>query len=90
MKKMGNQLQTICDAKNAGRPLFAILIDPGKLPISAIRELVKLAEDCIVDFIFVGGSSCSLPVFSEMISFLKEAQTGIGLQYVWFFLKKLT
>ena len=74
MKKIGNQLQTIWDAKNAGRPLFAILIDPGKLPISAIQELVKLAEDCIVDFIFVGGSSCSLPVFNEMISFLKEAQ----------------
>ena len=75
MKKMGNQLQTIWDAKNAGRPLFAILIDPGKLPISAIRELIKLAENCIVDYIFVGGSSCNVKVFNETISFLKEAQS---------------
>ena len=74
MKKMGNQLQTIWDAKNLGRPLFAILIDPGKLPISAIRDLIKLAEDCIVDFIFVGGSSCPLPVFNEIISFIEEVQ----------------
>jgi phosphoglycerol geranylgeranyltransferase len=74
MKKIGNQLQTIWDAKNACRPLFAILIDPGKLPITAIRDLIILADDCIVDFIFVGGSSCSLPVFNETISFLKEAQ----------------
>ncbi len=74
MKKIGNQLQTIWDAKSAHRPLFAILIDPGKLSITAIRDLIILAEDCIVDFIFVGGSSCSLPVFNEMISFLKEEQ----------------
>jgi phosphoglycerol geranylgeranyltransferase len=74
MKKKGNQLQTIWDAKIAGRPLFAILIDPGKLPLSAIRELINLAQDCIVDFIFVGGSSCSFPVFNETISFLKEVQ----------------
>jgi len=74
MKKIGNQLQTIWDAKVAGRPLFSILIDPGKLPLIAIRELIQLAEDCIVDFIFVGGSSCSLPVFNETITFLKEAQ----------------
>jgi phosphoglycerol geranylgeranyltransferase len=74
MKKTGNQLQTIWAAKIGGRPLFAILIDPGKLPLSAIRELIKLAQDCIVDFIFVGGSSCSFPVFNETISFLKEVQ----------------
>jgi phosphoglycerol geranylgeranyltransferase len=75
MKKKGNQLQTIWDAKIAGRPLFAILIDPGKLPHSAIRELIKLAQDCIVDFIFVGGSSCNVKVFNETISFLKEVQS---------------
>jgi phosphoglycerol geranylgeranyltransferase len=74
MKKIGNQLQTIWDAKNVGRPLFAILIDPGKLPITAIRDLIIIADDCIVDFIFVGGSSCSLPVFNETITFLKEVQ----------------
>ena len=44
MKKIGNQLQSIWDAKKVGRPLFAILIDPGKLPLSAIRELINLAE----------------------------------------------
>ncbi len=74
MKKIGNQLQTIWDAKIAGRPLFSILIDPGKLPITAIRDLIILAEDCIVDFIFVGGSSCNVKVFNETITFLKEAQ----------------
>jgi putative glycerol-1-phosphate prenyltransferase len=74
MKKMGNQLQTIWDAKNASRPLFAILIDPGKLPLTAIRDLINLAKNCIVDYIFVGGSSCNVKVFNETISFLKEAQ----------------
>jgi putative glycerol-1-phosphate prenyltransferase len=74
MKKMGNQLQMIWDAKIAGRPLFAILIDPGKLPFDDIQELIILANDCLVDFIFVGGSSCSFPVFNETISFLEKAQ----------------
>lgn len=74
MKKIGKTLQTIWDSKNVGRPMFAILIDPGKLPSSAIRELIMLAEDCIVDFIFVGGSSCSIKVFNETIDFLKYEQ----------------
>jgi phosphoglycerol geranylgeranyltransferase len=75
MKKIGNQLQTIWEAKNSGRPLFAILIDPGKLPFETIQELIILANDCLVDFIFVGGSSCNVKVFNETISFLKEVQS---------------
>jgi putative glycerol-1-phosphate prenyltransferase len=75
MKKMGNQLQTIWEAKKSRRPLFAILIDPGKLPIDAIQELIILAKDCLVDFIFVGGSSCNVNVFNETISFLKVEQS---------------
>jgi phosphoglycerol geranylgeranyltransferase len=74
MKKKGNRLQMIWDAKIAGRPLFAILIDPGKLPFDAIQELIILSNDCLVDFIFVGGSSCNVNVFNETISFLKNSQ----------------
>ena len=75
MEKIGNQLQTIWDAKNAGRPLFAILIDPGKLPFEAIQDLINISNDCLVDFIFVGGSSCNVEVFNETISLLKHSQS---------------
>ncbi len=75
MKKIGNQFQTIWDAKKAGRPLFAILIDPGKLPFEAIQDLINISNDCVVDFIFVGGSSCIVEVFNETITFLKNAQS---------------
>ena len=75
MKKIGKTLQTIWEAKNQGRPLFAILIDPGKLPFEAIQDLINIANECIVDFIFVGGSSCHVKVFNETIDFLKHRQS---------------
>ena len=74
MKKIGRTIQAIWEAKNSGRPLFAILIDPGKLPLEAIQDLINIANDCVVDFIFVGGSSCPVKVFNETITFLKNTQ----------------
>jgi phosphoglycerol geranylgeranyltransferase len=42
--------------RKAGKKQFAVLVDPNKTDDAKISELSKMAADCEVDFIFVGGS----------------------------------
>ncbi len=68
----------IQDRKSAGKKSFAVLIDPDKVNVATIEQLVSLALDAAIDYFFVGGSlvisnnldecirqikvSCSIPV----------------------------
>ncbi|HKR04387.1 MAG TPA: geranylgeranylglyceryl/heptaprenylglyceryl phosphate synthase [Bacteroidia bacterium] len=42
--------------RKAGKKQFAILVDPDKTDDAKVSELSKMAADCGVDYIFVGGS----------------------------------
>lgn len=48
--------QSFVKRKNNGRKSFALLIDPDKVDFAKTEELVQLAADAKVDYIFVGGS----------------------------------
>ncbi len=51
--KLYNQL---VENKKTGKKSFSVLIDPDKVDISAIEQLVGLSIDAKVDYFFVGGS----------------------------------
>jgi putative glycerol-1-phosphate prenyltransferase len=46
----------IQDRKSAGKKSFAVLIDPDKVNVATIEQLVSLALDAAIDYFFVGGS----------------------------------
>lgn len=48
--------QSFVKRKTNGRKSFALLIDPDKVDVPQTEELVQLAADAKVDYIFVGGS----------------------------------
>jgi len=46
----------IQERKSAGKKSFAVLIDPDKVNVATIEQLVSLALDASIDYFFVGGS----------------------------------
>lgn len=48
--------QELLAAKQQNAKKFAVLIDPDKLPINRVEELVHLAVKAKVDYFFIGGS----------------------------------
>jgi putative glycerol-1-phosphate prenyltransferase len=68
----------IQERKRSGKKSFAVLVDPDKVNVATIEQLVPLAVDAQIDYFFVGGSlvisnnldecirqikvSCSIPV----------------------------
>lgn len=69
---------SLVEKKKTGKKSFAVLVDPDKVTVSSLNDLVKLAVQAKVDYFFVGGSlvisdhldeciqqikaSCSIPV----------------------------
>ena len=48
--------QSLLDKKQNGKKSFAVLIDPDKVSVSSLNELIALSVDVKVDYFFVGGS----------------------------------
>lgn len=48
--------QNIVGAKEQGQKQFAVLVDPDKVGSEALERTVALAEEALVDYLFVGGS----------------------------------
>ena len=69
-----NQLTSIRAAREKGRPMLAVLIDPGKTDRAGIDTLLQKASACAVDFFFVGGSTSRPEEFSETVHLLKAVQ----------------
>ncbi len=74
MIQSGTQLQSIHQIRSTGRPMLAVLIDPGKMQGSALDELLRIAARCAVDFFFVGGSTSRPDAFAQTVSQLKKSQ----------------
>ncbi len=65
-------LNQIIEAKKDGLKLLAILLDPDKINVEDIKDIVKKIENFSADFIFVGGSSVKEGVTQKIVKALKK------------------
>jgi putative glycerol-1-phosphate prenyltransferase len=69
MKSIAN---TLFDNKRNGKKSLALLIDPDKHSPGSLEEIVCLAAEVKVDFIFFGGSFVQSEMANEFVSNIKE------------------
>jgi phosphoglycerol geranylgeranyltransferase len=67
-------ISSIRAAREKGRPMLAVLIDPGKTDRAGMEALLQKASSCAVDFFFVGGSTSRPAEFAETVHLLKALQ----------------
>jgi phosphoglycerol geranylgeranyltransferase len=67
-----NVYKQIETKRKSGKKQFAILIDPDKTDDVKVTELAKLASECEVDYIFVGGSLLTNGNLNNCIEKLKS------------------
>lgn len=72
---MGKVYENILKNKEAGKKLFAILIDPDKINISQAAELARFATESGADLLFVGGSLLTNGNLHVCIDALKKNST---------------
>lgn len=64
--------QSLLDKKRNGKKSFAVLIDPDKVTPSSLNDLVTLAVEVKVDYLFVGGSLVISDHLDECILQIKK------------------
>ena len=67
--------QSLLDKKQNGKKSFAVLIDPDKVSVPSLNELIALALDVNVDYFFLGGSLVVSDHLDECIRQIKSACT---------------
>ena len=67
--------QSLLDKKQNGKKSFAVLIDPDKVSVSSLNELIALSVDVKVDYFFVGGSLVVTDHLDECIRQIKSSCT---------------
>ena len=65
--------QSLLEKKQNGKKSFAVLIDPDKVSVSSLNELIALAVDANVDYFFVGGSLVVTDHLDECIRQIKSS-----------------
>lgn len=73
--------QQFKDQKKAGKKSFAVLIDPDKVAIASIAQLVKLGVEAGVDYFFVGGS---LVVSSHLDECIQQIKSSCSIPVILF------
>ncbi len=68
--KLYNQFK---ERKGLGRKSFAVLIDPDKIDTPGMDQLITLATDARVDYLFVGGSLVIANTLDECIQQIKAS-----------------
>jgi phosphoglycerol geranylgeranyltransferase len=66
---------TILEQKQQGRKSFAVLVDPDKVILPALDDLIGLAIEAKVDYFFVGGSLVISDNLDSCIQHIKERCT---------------
>ncbi len=66
-----NILDRIREKRSQGKKMFAVLVDPDKTGDRDLEALCKVANECGVDFFFVGGSLLTRDRLSQCIATLK-------------------
>lgn len=69
------------ERKKLGKKSFAVLIDPDKVDIAGIDQLVSLAIDASVDYLFVGGS---LVISNHLDDCIKQIKANCDIPVVLF------
>jgi putative glycerol-1-phosphate prenyltransferase len=62
----------LTDHKRTGKKSFAVLIDPDKVNADQTAELCALANDAMVDYLFVGGSLVVTNHLDEVVQNIKK------------------
>lgn len=65
--------QQLTERRKLGRKSFAVLIDPDKVDIARLTQLVNLSVEAGVDYFFVGGSLVIDNNLDECIQYLKAS-----------------
>ena len=79
---MKNQLyQQFREKKKLGRKSFAVLIDPDKVDVAKTNQLISLAIDAQVDYLFVGGS---LVISNHLDDCIKQIKSVCDIPVVLF------
>ena len=69
---MNHQLYSnLQESKKKGEKKFAVLIDPDKLRLNSIDDIVKIAKEAKVDYFYIGGSLIVNNMLDEVISEIK-------------------
>lgn len=71
----------IQERKLAGKKSFAVLIDPDKVNVAKTEQLISLAVDASVDYIFVGGS---LVISSNLDECIKQIKVSCSIPVIIF------
>ncbi|MBV4357214.1 geranylgeranylglyceryl/heptaprenylglyceryl phosphate synthase [Pinibacter aurantiacus] len=64
--------QSLVEKKKQGKKSFAVLIDPDKVDIALLDQLIALSIEAKVDYLFVGGSLVVSNHLDECIQHIKE------------------
>lgn len=64
--------QSLVQKKQQGKKSFAVLIDPDKVDIALLDQLIALSIEAKVDYLFVGGSLVVSNHLDECIQHIKE------------------
>ena len=66
-------LEILNERKSSGQKSLALLIDPDKVQdLKALTNLLHMAEECYVDFVFVGGSLITNNSLTEVVKTAKS------------------
>jgi len=65
-------LASLQDAKNTGKKKFAVLIDPDKMSMGNMDEIIELAIEAKVDYFFIGGSLIVNNMLDKCLTDIKE------------------
>lgn len=71
-QKIPNIYEQIIKAKKSGQKLLAILLDPDKIALENLENLVQKINQSPATHIFVGGSIVKATILEELISELKQ------------------
>lgn len=67
--------QELVESKKAGIKKFAVLIDPDKLRLEGLDEIIEISTSAGVDYFFIGGSLIVNNMLDEVILKIKEKST---------------
>jgi phosphoglycerol geranylgeranyltransferase len=62
----------LCAAKKTGRKQLAVLIDPDKLRLKHVQKTVELAQECNVDYFYIGGSLVVNNMLDEVLTNIRK------------------
>ena len=70
-----NIYQQVLDAKEAGKKLLAVLIDPEKINIEQVHSFIKIVHSSIATHILVGGSTDDNHTIEDVVVEIKKYTT---------------